>query len=103
MTKKATKSHSTTQNPTTDHKGKDIAHENAKAQADTLQRAAENPGTIKGTTSAVPMPPKRSGEQRLFQVGPDPSAKVWLTEDEAKEKGFFWNPKPEMVNTVAGH
>jgi len=36
-------------------------------------------------------------ETRLFQRGPD--QKVWLTKDEAKNEGFFWEDNPdENVN-----
>lgn len=32
-------------------------------------------------------------ETRLFQRGP--GQKVWLTEDEANNEGFFWEKNPE--------
>lgn len=33
---------------------------------------------------------KGKGETRLFQTAPD--TKSWLTEEEAKAKGFYWKP-----------
>ena len=39
------------------------------------------------------------GEKRLFQLGDDPARKEWLTQDQAKEKGLYWNPDPDSVNS----
>gem|GEM_PF-4929742 len=52
-------------------------------KTDAPQEAAGNL-TIKGVPAE---------DKRLFQT--DSDTKEWLTEDEAREKGFYWKPDEE--------
>jgi hypothetical protein len=67
----------------------------AKKTADTNAPKRTESGGVKHTTGDG-IPASRTDtkdETRLFQRGNGP--KVWLTRDEAKNEGFFWEDNPE--------
>ena len=75
---------------------------NTKSKSDTETKSSKEPDySQKNDAQGTGMPAgqplggltvKGAGKAnaRLFQTAPD--VKEWLTEDEAKDKGFYWKP-----------
>jgi len=74
-------------------------HAARKTAANTPTRKRTDPsGAPQPSDDGIPSSRTDTKEEtRLFQRGPD--QKVWLTRDEAKNEGFYWNDNPdEEVN-----
>jgi len=72
---------------------KTAAKKSSDAPAKQTRTAA---GGVKPQVASDGIPASRTDtkeETRLFQRTPD--QKVWLTRDEAKNEGFFWEDNPE--------
>jgi hypothetical protein len=101
--KTATKTAATT-TTTPSAKQEKIHAENAEAQLEQRQAGAEmedkgmRPSTL---TGAPPPVPKGKEETRLFEVSP--GNKVWLTEGQASDRGFFWRPDTTDSGKKIGH
>jgi hypothetical protein len=52
----------------------------------------DNPDDPKNPLAPVKPP---SGDRRLFQK--NPQRKMWLTKEEAKAHGFYWNDRPALA------